>query len=202
MAYLTAEQRKELHIKCSKVRIAYPHVFEPARNAQSGAMEYSTQVRFYKNKPEDMAQVEHIRKAMDNAARWAWGPDAEKRIKQAKNGGNTTCFLREDDDYFFINVKANPDRTTPRVVDRDKTRTLKPEDGRIYSGVTANVIFDLYARGGVNKSGINIPYGWSGTLLGVQFVEATDAFAGVSATARDDDFDDLADDGFDDDDLI
>lgn len=168
MAKLTAEERKKLHLVLRKVRIAYPEVFEPKHNDLSGKDEYSVQVRLYENNPEHM-----------------------KILAEAEDAKNTRG-LRYDADggYYYFNAKRNASQQAPRVVGRDRTVELRPEDGKIYSGAVCNVVVDLWCYSGTAKNGAKIPAGFSFTLCGIQFVEDGDPIGGASV-AKDDDFDDL-----------
>lgn len=191
MANINPETRKQLHIVTRGVRVAYPHVFEPVENTLSGKKEYSCQLRFYKSNPDHMAQVEKIREAMKVAAKAYWGEDAARNMRDALDSKNTR-WLREDADgeYFFVSLKRREQDGAPRVVARDKTITLRPEDGKVYSGAVMNAVFDIWCYSGKAKSGASIPAGFSATLMGLQFVADGDPIGGASV-AKDTDFDDL-----------
>lgn len=189
MAFISPEIRKQLHIKLSNVRLAYPRVFEPVENSLSGNLEYSCQIRLYKSNPDHMKQVEKLRAAMKIAAKAFWGNDAERNMRAALDSTNTR-WLREDPDgeYYFVNLKRRSQDGAPRVVARDHTVNLRPEDGKIYGGAFVTAIFDLWCYSNSSK-------GFSATLMGLQFVADGDPIGGASV-AKDEDFDDLsAEDG-------
>lgn len=198
MAKLSEEQRKKLHVVVRGVRIAYPRVFEPETNEQSGKSEYSLQVRLFDANPDHMKQVKALQETLKSAAQFHWGDEWQKHYRDAVDSKNTR-FLRhnEDEGYWFCSVKRRASDKAPRVVDRRKA-VLTAEDGKIYSGVVGNVVFDVWCYGGVAKNGQKVPYGFSATLLGLQFVEDADPIGGAT-TAKDSDFEDLSDDGSDDD---
>ena len=202
MAKITPETRQKLHIVARAVRVAYPKVFEPEENTLSGKKEYSVQIRLYKDNPEHMKIVEKIRSAMKVAAKAYWGEDADRNYRNALDSKNTR-WLRESDegDYFFASLKRREQDGAPRVVGRDKTVTLRQEDGKVYSGAVMNVIFDIWCYSGTSKSGAKIPAGFSATLMGMQFVADGDPIGGASV-AKDDDFDDLSTEEMTDDDFI
>lgn len=154
MAKLTAEERKKLHLVLRKVRIAYPEVFEPKHNDLSGKDEYSVQVRLYENNPEPMKIVETIKSAKGFAAQVFWGRDAKRFLAEAEDAKNTRG-LRYDADggYYYFNAKRNASQQAPRVVGRDRTVELRPEDGKIYSGAVCNVVVDLWCYSGTAKNG-------------------------------------------------
>ena len=146
MAKLTSEQRKQLHLVLRKVRIAYPQVFEPKHNDLSGKDEYSIQVRLYETNPEHMKLVEQIKAAKAVAAEAFWGRDAKTFASRAeKNDNNQGLRYNEEGGYWLLNAKRRPDQQAPRVVGRDRTMVLRPEDGKIYSGAICNVIVELCA---------------------------------------------------------
>ena len=202
MAKISPETRQKLHIVARGVRVAYPKVFEPEENTLSGKREYSVQIRLYKSNPEHMKIVEQIRSAMKAAAKAYWGDDAERNYRDALDSKNTR-WLREDPDgeYFFASLKRREQDGAPRVVARDKTITLRQEDGKVYSGAVMNVIFDIWCYSGTSKSGAKIPAGFSATLMGLQFVADGDPIGGASV-AKDTDFDDLSTEDANDDDFI
>ena len=191
MAKLTAEERKKLHLVLRKVRIAYPEVFKPKHNDLSEKDEYSVQVRLYEDNPEHMKIVEAIKSAKTFAAQVFWDRDAKRFLAEAEDSKNTRG-LRYDADggYYYFNAKRNASQQAPRVVGRDRTVELRPEDGKIYSGAVCNVVVDLWCYSGTAKNGAKIPAGFSFTLCGIQFVEDGDPIGGASV-AKDDDFDDL-----------
>lgn len=191
MAHISPEIRQKLHIKLSNVRLAYPHVFEAVENTLSGKREYSCQIRLYKSNPDHMKQVEKLREAMKVAAKAFWGDDADRNMRTALDSTNTR-WLREDADgeYFFISLKRRESDGAPRVVSRDRTINLRPEDGKMYSGAFVNAVLDLWCYSGVAKNGQKIPSGFSATLMGLQFVSDGDPLGGARV-AKDDDFEDL-----------
>lgn len=189
MTKISPEVRKQLHLVLRKVRIAYPQVFEPKHNDLSGKDEYSVQVRLYETNPEHMKIVEKIKAAKIIAAEAFWGRDAKAFASRAeKNDNNRGLRHNEEGGYWLLNAKRRPDQQAPRVVGRDRTMVLRPEDGKIYSGAVCNVIVELWCY-----SSDKFPPGYSFTLCGVQFVEDGDPIGGTSA-AKDEDFDDLSDD--------
>lgn len=194
MAKLTPEQRKALHVVARKVRIAYPNVFEPQHNDLSNKDEYSVQIRLYEDNAEQMEIVKHIKGVMAKAAEFYWGQDAKKFAREAADSKNTRG-LRYDEEggFYFITAKRNASQQAPRVVGRDRTMELRPEDGKIYSGAICNVIFDVWCYSGTAKNGAKIPPGYSFSLCGLQFVADGDPIGGTSV-AKDEDFDDLSDD--------
>lgn len=194
MSKLTPEQRKALHVVARKVRIAYPAVFEPQCNDLSGKDEFCVQIRLYDDNPDHVEQVKRIKAVMIEAAKAFWGQDAKKFAAEAADSKNTRG-LRYDEEggYHFLYAKRPATQQAPRVVGRDRTMELRPEDGKIYSGAVCNVVFDVWCYSGTTKSGAKIPPGFSFSLSGVQFVEDGDPIGG-SPVAEDDDFDDLSDD--------
>lgn len=192
---ISDEARKKLHIVAKAVRIAYPRVFEPEENPQSGRAEYSVQVRFYEANPDHMKTVETIQAALKEAARAFWGDEAERHYRDAMDSKNTR-FLRRDEEggYWYVSLKRREQDNAPRVVDRNPRVTLTAQDGKIYSGAVCNVVFDIWCYGGMSKSGTKVPYGFSGTLMGIQYVAEGEPFGGAPM-AKDNDFEDLADSG-------
>lgn len=199
MARIDNETRQKLHVVAHAVRIGYPRVFEVEENAQSGKREYSLQIRWMDDNPDHMKQVEAMQARLKLAAKAYWGEEWEKHYRDAIDSKNTR-FLRhnEDEGYWFCSIKRGERDGAPRVVDRCKEVKLRPEDGKIYSGMVGNVVFDLWCYGGVARNGAKVPYGFSGTLLGLQYVADGEPFGGARM-AKDNDFEDLEDNGLSDD---
>ena len=198
---LSREERQQLHYVAKRVRIAYPHVFEPQTPNFQGdddtpkAPAWSLQVRLDPNNDHDKQVIADIEALMQRAAKIYWEKDAETALRIAKRQ-DTTCFIRESRDgtYLTFNVKrVKRDATTagPRVVGPQK-QALKPEDGLIYSGMVGNVVFDMWCFG--DPQGKFKP-GFAAELMGLQFVSHGDPIGGGTVSATDDDFEDLSDAG-------
>jgi len=159
--------------------------------------------------PANRAMVAEIEKTIEEVAAAKWpGTDAKGEPKYKailaklwKDG--KVCFLKEDycaksgepyagfEDMYSIGAGQPGDQAGPTIVDLDRTRLTKA-DGRPYSGCYVVPRLDVWAQDNGYGRRINA------SIKGIQFLRDGDAF-GASAPAQADDFDDLSNQGDEDD---
>lgn len=170
-----------MKLSLKNVRCAYPELFTPKENKFSGREEYSIRIMI---PASDTAQVEKMKKAMQEAFINKFGTEKGlRKFKAAMESKNTRCMQYDDEhDWFYINMKRRVEDGAPVVMDRDK-RHLSASERRIYGGCYVNVVFEVWVYD-------NASTGAGTTLLGVQFVKDGEPFSGASQPS-DDDFEDL-----------
>lgn len=145
----------------------------------------------------DHPGIKELKKAMEEVGKAKWG-DKWPAVKKAMEAQDRTALHDGDtkadyDGYagnYFVNARS---KTRPTVVNRDRS-PITEQDGIIYSGCYVNAIVELWAQDNSYGKRINA------SLKGVQFLKDGDAFSSGGAASADE-FDDLGDQG-DDDDLI
>jgi hypothetical protein len=182
-----------------KVRLSFPVLWEPEQFEQGqGKARYSAVFLVEPGSANDKA----IRSAIATEAKATWG-EAKAKAQLANLAPQTGKFCYQDgelksDKYagyegnWALSAHRNADQGAPAVVDRDRS-PLSPESGKPYSGCYVNASVDVWVQKG-QYTGVRC------TLIGIQFCEDGEAFAGAPATADDfealeganDDFSDFA----------
>lgn len=175
------------------VVIAFPEVFEAKAFGDSDP-KFSLTTLIEKGSEND----KQIQKAIKSVLDTKFGAKAESIGKQIENNSQRNCYSDGDAKSDYAGFAGNMALRTsspirPTVVDRDRS-PLQREDGKIYSGVKANVIVNFFAYD--NKFGKGVSCG----LAGVQFAEHGEPLGGATAASVDE-FDDLSD-GSDADDFV
>lgn len=162
-------------------------VFE-AESYEGGPKRYTAVVLF-----DDAEQIKQIRAAVQQAAKSAWGKEAETILEEIAHNTNKNCFVKskmEDfEGYMKLSAHRKETKGTPHVCGRGGYNdVITPESGRIYSGCYVNVSLEMYCQTGKHA-------GLRSSLLGLQVVADGPAFSGGTQKASEDDFEDLGDDG-------
>ena len=179
-------------------RLSFAHLFEPSASVDGGKLKYRANLLIDPSTPEgkaDLKRIEVIRKAVE----------LEKFKKSPKDYKDDRCCIRDGDTFEsgktgqtydgyegMVVIVASNDRR-PVVVDRDRT-PLAADDGKPYSGCYVKANLRFYAVSGKDKGGDGFFCG----LEAVQFYKDGDAF-GAAPVDADDVFDDLTEEGGDDD---
>lgn len=160
-------------------RLSYADIFRP-RSFEKGDdanARYKTLILVPKNTERGKADFEALRKASAIAKKEKWGE------KIPKIPSNMLCIKDGDGEYgkeetagCWI-VSASED-TPPQVLDRDGQTELSESDGKIYSGVVARVMLNLWCQD--NKYGKRV----NANLRAVQFVRHDEAFGKGRVDAR------------------
>lgn len=173
------------------VRLAFPELFEATQYQGQGPFTYRVNALL----PKGSEGWKKFQAEVKNVVKEKWGEKAEQVYKQILANPKQCCFADGDlKDYagypgnWVISCSRAQKDGPPAVVDRNRT-LITASAGLIYSGVYANVSFDLWAQD--NKFGKGVRAG----LVSVQFVKHGESFGGA-APSNANDFDDL---GFDDD---
>lgn len=163
----------------TRVRVAFVKVWQPEsfQGDPSSKPAYSITGLLEANDP----QVDTINDAMDAAAVKKWESKAKAVMAQLR-GTDKTCLHNGDLKAQYEGYAGNwylsaRNYSAPLVLDRIKKKPdgsdniLHEKDGRPYGGCYCNLLVDIYAT---DKGGKRICC----SLLGVQFLEDGDAFAG------------------------
>lgn len=168
------------------VVIAFPEVFE-AKVFGDSDPKFSLTALIEHGSDNDKKIQAAIKTVLDNK----FGAKAEALFKQINGNSQRNSYTDGDTKSDLAGFAGKMALRTsspirPTVVDRDRT-PLTREDGKIYSGVKANVIVNFFAYD--NKFGKGV----SCSLAGVQFAEHGEPLGGATAASVDE-FDDLSGD--------
>ena len=135
-----------------------------------------------------------LQAAIDSVAKEKWGAKAKSVLEKIKEDGNI-CYLEkpkrnaEGDvysgyaDMYTFNASGT---TRPAARDRDGKTPLVESDGKVYSGVIANLIVDIWPQD--NQWGKRV----NAAPVGFQFIKHGTPLGGT-AVAEDADFEELED---------
>lgn len=139
-----------------KVRISFPHLFEPFAFNEGDKAKYSATILIPKS---DKDTLEKIRKAEKNAIEKGrsakWGGKLPAKLQSPLRDGD-----EEGDDYperaghFFLTVRSS---TKPGVVDRQLNPIL--DTSEIYSGVYGRVSITAFAYDAMGNKGVSFALG-------------------------------------------
>ena len=172
-------------ILLKNVRLAFPNLFLPRVDADSGRKSYGCALIF----PTDHPQIAEINAAMEEAgkAKWADKWPAQKKLLEkqdrlAVHDGDLKAKFDGYEGNLFINTNSN-ENAQPTIVGPDRA-PLGPGSGKPYAGCYVNASIEMWAQKDHPKGGSRI----NAQLRGIQFVRDGDAFsAGRPADA--DEFD-------------
>ena len=185
-----------MKVKLTNKRVAFTDIFT-AKAIGDGEPRHGIRVIIPPKDPD----VKLIDAAIEAVAKEKWKDKAPailaKLVKDGNCGFLKSEYLDKNGEVYdgfqgSYSLGAN-NKARPLVIDRDKS-PLTEADGRPYAGCYCNVQVDCWAQD--NSFGRRINF----QLSGVQFVKDGDAFTGGSP-AHPDDFDDLAVQGDDVNDL-
>jgi hypothetical protein len=171
------------------VRLAFPALFEPRVDADTGRKSYGCALIL----PIDHPQIEEINKAMDLAGQGKWADKwpatkkgLEKQDRMALHDGDIKAKFDGYAGNLFINANSN-ESTPPTVVDQSRN-PLKRASGKPYPGCYVNASIEFWAQKDHPKGGSRI----NAQLRGIQFLRDGDSFsAGRPADA--DEFEEVTD---------
>lgn len=177
-----------MKIRTPPLRMAFPALWEPDA---IGEGQPAWGARFIIEPDSPMVQI--LDDAMEKVANEKWKAKGPTVLASLIKKGDV-CFVKGEyankdgevydgfHDNFYLGTR-NPD-AQPLVIDRDKS-VLEKKHGRPYSGCKVIASVDIWAQDNQFGRGIRAK------LLGVQFYEDGDAFAG-GGVAKADDFENLA----------
>lgn len=194
---MTDKTNSATRVLLKNVRLAFPQLFEPRIDPDSGRKSYGAAFLFSWDHP----QLDEIHRAMDAAGRAKWGDKwpaqkkvLEKQDRLALHDGDIKAKYAGYEGHVYINASCG-EGSPPTVVDRARN-LISRSDGVIYAGCYVNASLDFWAQKDHPKGGSRI----NAQLRGVQFFKDGEAFsAGRPADANE--FEDMSD-GSDADDFI
>ncbi len=156
------------------VRLAFPALFEPKTDPDSGRKSFGAAFIISPNHP----QLAEIEAAMDavGASKWhdKWAitkKGLEKQDRMALHDGDIKSKYDGYAGNMFINANSN-ENTPPTVIDRDRA-PLSAKSGRPYPGCYVNASVEFWPQKDHPKGGSRI----NAQLRGVQFVVDGDSFS-------------------------
>ncbi len=175
------------------VRLAFPDLFEPKQFQSKGDFSYGCQL-LIKPGTENFNLVEE---AIKSVALAKWGKKAEGYLEEIRPDKKACCWIdgkrrSEYDGYaghWSLTAKRKDNKGAPLIINRSK-QIISRDKGEIYGGCFVNAKVDIYAS---ENSGLGIRC----ELHTVQYFRKGEAF-GSGGTPTDDEFDDLSDNGEDD----
>lgn len=176
-----------MKVKLSKVRLAFPALFEPKAVAGGEGERYSAAFVI----EPGSANAKALDEAISSVAKEQWKDKAAGILKDLVSKGRV-CYKKEplskDGEVYagfegMHSLNAS-NKARPTVLDADKT-PLTEKDGRPYAGCYVNAVLDVWAQDNGFGKRINC------TLSGVQFAKDGDAFGG-GRPASVEDFDDVS----------
>lgn len=182
-----------MKILLTRKRLSFPDIWVPkAQMNDMGQLGKPTYAANALMEPED-PQVDELNDVIDAVILEHWG-DKAKAMAAALRGADRVCLHNGDlkaDKYeayggmYYVTARNG---NKPTIYDRDK-RPLTMQDGKPYGGCYCNFLIDVWVQDGKGekaKHGKRV----NATLMGLQFVEDGDAFAG-GPPAQPEDFPDL-----------
>ncbi len=175
-------------IKLNNVRLSFPDLYTPRPFKEGDTPKFKATFLI----PKGSKQEKEVEAAIKAVATAKWGAKADGVLKSIRGNPNKFCFqdgeTKTYDGYAGMVALSASNVKRPLVIDRDKT-PLTMQDGKLYAGCYVNATVELFAY-------TNSGNGIAASLGGVQFCKDGDAFSG-GGVADADDFDDLSDDGDD-----
>lgn len=185
-----------MKVKLENVRLAFAALFEPKTVGGEGDPRFSAAFPI----EPGSANAKRLDEAVKAVAAEKWGKKADGILDELRKKGRISYRqepLSKDgevyDGFEDMHSLNASNKVRPLVIDRDRT-PLTAQDGKPYSGCYVYATVDVWAQD--NSFGKRV----NATLTGVQFCRDGDAFGGAT-TAKQDDFDDLADGAGSDDDM-
>lgn len=171
------------------VRLAFPALFEPRVDADTGRKSYGCALIL----PPDHPQIAEIEAAMEAAGKAKWADKwpitkkaLEKQDRMALHDGDIKAKYDGYAGNLYINANSN-ENTPPTVVDQLR-QPLGRSSGKPYAGCYVNASIEFWAQKDHPKGGSRI----NAQLRGIQFYKDGDSFsAGRPADA--DEFDEVTD---------
>lgn len=169
-------------------RLSFPALFEP--RDYNGDENFKWQAHFLL--PKNDPQVAALTDVMLQVAKEQWGSKGQTHF-DLLTSDNKLCLIdgkrKPDNEEYegMMYISANNAKVKPDVRRRDKSKADVSDGPTLfYAGAIVLGVLDIYAQD--NKFGKRI----NASLIGVQFMEHGDRFAGAATVADDSDFEDLA----------
>jgi hypothetical protein len=186
-------------IMLKNVRIAFTNAIWAPSSINGGPEKFRLRVML--DPKENADSVKLLRDTRAKVAKERWKGKAEGILETIKGDKNKESYFESDyknqegevvEGFEGLYHLSTLNDVQPLIIDRDRTELTK-RDGRPYSGCYCNVKVDIYAQDNTHGKGMRA------NLLGIQFLRDGDAFGGGGRKAKVDDFEDLGDQGEDDD---
>jgi hypothetical protein len=174
-----------LRVTTGKVRLSFPHLFEPRSTNPNDAPKYSTMVLIPKSDKETLAKL-RAAEAEAAAEAKAWGNRAPKKWDSVIHDGDEDDLERypEREGHWHFSTRSSADYK-PGVVDKNVEPIL--DRSEVYSGVYARVSVTAFTFDFQGKKGVSFG------LNNVQILGGGENLSGSGAPASAD-FDAVEDD--------
>ena len=179
-----------MRILIKNARLAFPNLFQPRAGQDGGEAKFGASLILAPDNPA----IKELNAAFIKIAKEKWADKGETILKGLRaqdrlclHDGATKSQYQGFEGNMYVSASS---KLRPSVFDRNRT-PLAPEDGKPYSGCYVNASIELWAQDS-SSYGKRI----NAQLRGVQFVADGDAFA-AGASASENEFEDLGDQGDD-----
>ena len=158
------------------VRFSYVNIFKP-KDFGNGDPKYSMLVLIPKDDKKTVSKINSaIKAAIEDGISSKWGGKKPSNLRTPLRDGDEEKEEPEYEGMYFLNAKSS---TRPRVVDKDLTDILDPEE--VYSGCWGRVALSFYpydfnGNRGVGVGLENVQKRKDGEHLGGKRVSADDDF--------------------------
>lgn len=176
-----------MKITLKNVRLSFPDLWEATQFNGTGPFNYRAQFLI----PADDPQRKIIDAAIKELAKETWKGKADAVLADILTDKKASCWIdgnrREYDGYegmWALSTLRKQEKGRPTILDADRS-PLTSKDGKPYAGCYVYAIVELWAQNNEHGKAIRCE------LLGVQFYKDGDSFAGGSAAADADEFEDL-----------
>lgn len=135
-----------------KVRLSYPHIWEPATAPGSDKAKYSASLIISKKDKETLAKIEAAVQTAIEEGKSKWGGKVPKNLKLPLRDGDID--RDEDEAYkgsFFLNANAT---RQPGVLDKDKNEMMDKD--QLYAGCYVRASLSFYAFDSNGNRGIGV----------------------------------------------
>lgn len=197
--------QREGIVTLKKVRLSFPHLFEPSASKEDGPKKYRATFLMDPNTPEGKANIKVIQAAMDKAWKGVFNKLSEEKSKKLRDKlDSDRSGLRDGDDatnkagdvysgYESMMYIGSTNGRKPKVLRRDKSVIDSTEAAEIYAGCYVNAVLSIWATDKEKHGGAGI----FATLEIVQYHSKGEPFG--AAELDEDDYLDAMDDEEDDD---
>lgn len=204
---MTDKAKREGVVTLKKVRLSFPHLFEPTASVENGPKKYRAAFLMDPETPEGKANLKVLGAAFDKAALGVW-KTKEKSDKIRAKLDSDRSGVRDGEDatnkegdvyagYEGMKFITASNGKNPKVLRRDKSVIDSTKAAEIYGGCYVNAVVSVWATN-QEKHGGN---GMFATLEIVQYHSKGEPF-GAAQLDEDDYLDDMGDEDDEDGDLV
>jgi len=191
-----------MKLSIRNVRLRFGAIWEPQAPRPPSTSTPKYNGTFLLDPKVNKEDIKLIRETIKKVAKEKWKDKAERILRTIESDKQKFCYMEEDmlndegdevdgaEGMFYI--RAN-NETMPSYFDRDGQTELTRKDGRPYKGAYVLAKLDIWAQDNTHGKAIRCE------LRGIQFMKDGPAFGGGTKAAADE-YEDLSDQGDEDED--